>query len=75
MGGLMLGMMTRSARGHTGRELKAGPAAAALRVLGTLVGPEAGALAVDGAALLWSRAFAVFLVAYWLVLTRPRLDA
>ena len=85
MGGLMLGMMTRSARGHTGRELKAGPAdtaafvlvhlAAALRVLGTLVGPEAGALAVDGAALLWSGAFAVFLVAYWPVLTRPRLDA
>ena len=84
MGGLMLAMMTRSARGHTGRELEAGPAdtaafvlvhlAAALRVLGTLVGPEAGALAIDAAALLWSGAFAVFLVAYWPVLTRPRLD-
>lgn len=85
MGGLMLGMMTRSARGHTGRELKAGPAdtaafvlmhlTAVLRVIGSLLGPEAGALAVDGAALLWSAAFTVFLVAYWPVLTRPRVDA
>jgi len=84
MGGLILGMMTRSARGHTSRELKAGPAdtaafvlvhlAAVLRVIGSLLGPEAGALAVDGAALLWSAAFAVFLVAYWPVLTRPRVD-
>ena len=85
MGGLMLGMMTRSARGHTGRELKAGAAdtaafvlvhlAAALRVLGTLAGPETGTLAVDGAAILWSAAFTVFLIAYWPVLTRPRLSA
>ena len=85
MGGLMLAMMTRSARGHTGRELKAGAAdtaafvlvhlAAVLRVLGTLVGPEAGAWAVDGAALLWAAAFTVFLAAYWPVLTRPRLEA
>lgn len=85
MGGLMLGMMTRSARGHTGRELKAGPAdtaafvlvhlAAVLRVSGTLAGPEAGAPAVDGAAILWSAAFTVFLIAYWPVLTRPRVNA
>ncbi len=81
MGGLMLGMMTRSARGHTGQELRAGPAdtaafvlvhsAAALRVLASLIGPETGALAIDAATLLWSGAFAVFFAAYWPVLTRP----
>ncbi len=85
MGGLMLGMMTRSARGHTGRALAAGPAdtaafvlvhlAALARVLGALAGPEAGELAVDAAAVLWSAAFAVFFLAYWPALTRPRLEA
>ena len=84
MGGLMLGMMTRSALGHTGRTLTAGRSetaafvlvhlAATLRVFGPLIAPEAEALAVDGAALLWSGAFALFFAAYWPVLTRPRVD-
>ena len=84
MGGLMLGMMARSALGHTGRPLVAGLpeitaflmifAAAVLRVFGPLAGIEAQSFAVDMSAILWTIAFTVFLVAYWPVLTRPRVD-
>jgi uncharacterized protein involved in response to NO len=85
MGGLMLGMMTRSALGHTGRPLRAGRAeivcfvaihaAALCRVLGALgVGGDA-AVWLGASALLWSLAFATFAVAYLPVLTRPRVDA
>ena len=84
MGGLMLGMMTRSALGHTGRPLAAGRAelaayvlvhlGAAIRVFGPLAGAGAESHAHAASALLWSGAFALFLVAYWPVLTRPRID-
>ncbi len=84
MGGLMLAMMTRSALGHTGRPLAAGGAettaflllhgGAALRVFGPWLAPAWGGLATDVAAVLWPAAFAVFFVAYWPVLTRPRVD-
>ena len=84
MGGLMLGMMTRSALGHTGRPLAARPvelaaylllhAGAAVRVFGPLAGAEAAPHALAASALLWSGAFALFLVAYWPLLTRPRVD-
>ena len=84
MGGLMLGMMTRSALGHTGRPLAAGGveraayilvhAGAALRVFGPLAGAEAEPHALAASALLWPGAFALFLAAYWPVLTRPRVD-
>ena len=84
MGGLMLGMMTRSALGHTGRPLAARPVelgafalvhlGAALRVFGPLAGAEAEAHALAASAVLWSGAFALFLAAYWPVLTRPRID-
>jgi uncharacterized protein involved in response to NO len=84
IGGLTLGMMTRTARGHTGRPLEAGAAeiaayvlvqlAALVRVFLPLFAPELylDALIVSGA--LWSLAFAVFVVAYWPILTRPRAD-
>ena len=85
MGGLMLGMMTRSALGHTGRPLAAGGvelaayllvhAGAALRVFGPLAGAAAEPHALAASAVLWSGAFALFLAAYWPVLTRPRVDA
>jgi len=84
IGGLTLGMMTRSALGHSGRPLSAGRAetacyaliqfAAAARVLLPIAVPAAY---ITGAALsgvLWSAAFAIFTVAYWPVLTQPRLD-
>jgi uncharacterized protein involved in response to NO len=84
IGGLTLGMMTRTARGHTGRPLAAGPAeiaayamvqlAAAARVLLPLALPQAYLAAVAVSSLLWFAAFAAFVVAYFPILTRPRLD-
>ena len=84
MGGLMLGMMTRSALGHTGRPLKARAVettayvlvhlGAALRAFGPLAGAEAEPHAFAASAVLWSGAFALFLAAYWPILTRPRID-
>ena len=84
MGGLMLGMMTRSALGHTGRPLAAGWAelasfvlvhlGAALRVFGPFAGADAEPHAFAASAVLWSGGFALFFAAYWPVLTRPRID-
>ena len=84
IGSLTIGMMTRTARGHTGRPLVAGraevacyalvQAAALLRVVGAWLLPASALplLAVSG--LCWSAAFATYAVAYWPVLSRPRLD-
>ncbi len=84
VGGLIIGMLTRTARGHTGRPLQVSRAevlayalvmgAAALRVLLPLVAPQAYSLAVSGAALAWSAAFAIYLWIYTPWLTRTRLD-
>ena len=84
IGGLTLGMMTRTARGHTGRMLQAGPAevwayalvqaAAAVRVLVPIAVPAAYAASVAASAMLWSAAFTVFCVVYAPILSRPRLD-
>ena len=84
IGGLMLGMMTRSALGHTGRPLAARTVetaayvlvhlGAAIRVFGPLAGAAAEPHALAASAVLWSGAFALFLVAYWPVLTRSRVD-
>lgn len=84
IGGLTLGMMTRSALGHSGRPLAAGHAetacyvliqlAAAARVLLPLAWPAAYVAGAALSGVLWSAAFALFTLAYWPVLTRPRLD-
>jgi uncharacterized protein involved in response to NO len=84
IGGLTLGMMTRTARGHTARPLIAGRIeiacyvlahlAAAVRVFVPLAAPGAYLYAVTASAVLWSAAFALFSVAYWPILSRPRLD-
>ena len=84
IGGLTLGMMTRTARGHTARPLKVGPwevsayvlvhAAAVVRVLLPLAAPAAYASFVALSAALWCSAFAVFTVVYYPILSRPRLD-
>ena len=84
IGGLTLGMMTRTARGHTGRPLQAGraelaayllvQAAAIARVLLPLALPSAYVAAVALSAALWGAAFLVFTIAYVPVLTRPRVD-
>jgi uncharacterized protein involved in response to NO len=84
VGGLTLGMMTRTSRGHTGRPLAIGraelaayalvQAAAVVRVFVPLAWPGGYAQTIVASALLWSAAFAFFTVAYFPILTRPRLD-
>jgi uncharacterized protein involved in response to NO len=83
IGGLTLGMMVRTARGHTGRPLTADgydltcflliQAAAGFRVFGGTAGVlHMTSIQVSG--LLWAAAFGLYAVRYWSVLTRPRLD-
>ena len=84
IGGLTIGMMTRTARGHTGRPLRADAfeiacyglvlGAALVRVFVPLVAPELLMHAVFCSALLWSAGFGLYAVRYWPILTRPRLD-
>jgi uncharacterized protein involved in response to NO len=84
IGSLTLGMMTRTARGHTARELLADGAettmfwlvqgAAAARVFGGMVSSELYMPSIQLSALLWAAAFGLYVVRYWPVLTRPRLD-
>lgn len=84
MGGLIMGMITRTALGHTGRPLAAGRAetaayllvhaAAALRVLAGVT-PVIGytqLVAVSGA--LWVAAFLIYFAAYAPRLFSPRID-
>jgi uncharacterized protein involved in response to NO len=84
IGGLTLGMMTRTARGHTGRLLQAGSAevsayllvqaAALVRVLVPVLAPQAYAASVAASAALWSAAFALFCIVHAPILSRPRVD-
>jgi uncharacterized protein involved in response to NO len=80
---MILAVMTRASLGHTGRPLVAPPvmvaaylllaAAALVRVFGpALSGPYLGVVALAG--LLWSGAFTLFVVVYFPILTRPRVD-
>ena len=84
MGGLIIGMVTRTARGHTGRMLQVGRAevcayvcvllAAVVRVLLPALWPAAYVRALDVAALLWALGFALYLWVYTPWLLRTRLD-
>ena len=84
IGGLIIGMMTRTARGHTGRPLQADRwevacfamvlVAALVRVFVPLAAPAYTMQAILWSAVLWSAAFGLYAVRYWPVLTRPRLD-
>ena len=81
-GGLIIGMITRTARGHTGRPLMASKAevlayalvmsAAVLRVLLPVVAPAMLATWIIAAALAWSLAFLIYLWIFtpWLMRTR-----
>jgi uncharacterized protein involved in response to NO len=83
-GGMIIGMMTRTARGHTGRPLRADRGdvacyvlvlvAALVRVFVPLVAPVATIDAVLSSAALWSAGFGLYAVRYWPVLTQPRID-
>lgn len=85
IGGMTLGMMTRTALGHTGRPLVAGrdemasyvliQLAAAVRVLVPAVWPAVYLSASVISGVLWSVAFGIFTVTYWPILTRPRADS
>jgi uncharacterized protein involved in response to NO len=84
MSSLMFAMMTRSARGHTGRALQASrpeicayallQLAAIVRVIASLpiAGMHAQVITLSGA--LFAASFAIFVIAYWPVLTRRRID-
>lgn len=84
MSSLMLAMMMRSALGHTGRVLVAGPVeiaafallqlAAISRVAATHVDPVNYASLVTLSGSLYVLAFAVFLARYGPMLVRPRID-
>lgn len=84
IGGMIIGMMTRTALGHTGRLLRAGrwettcyalvALSAVARIGVPLLMPEATLYAVLAAAALWSAGFGLYAVIYWPVLTRPRID-
>ena len=82
-GGLIIGMITRTALGHTGRILVAGnieatayclvQLAAAARVLSLVAFPSLVLYGIHLAAILWSLAFALYFVRYlpWLIYARP----
>ena len=84
IGGMTIGMMTRTARGHTGRPLVADgfevacyllvQCAALVRVFGPMVLPNAYLSTVIGSAICWSGGFALYAIRYWPVLSRARLD-
>jgi uncharacterized protein involved in response to NO len=84
IGGLTIGMMTRTARGHTARPLKVGgwevaayllvQAAAVARVALPLLVPVLYRESVLLSAVLWSVAFLIFVIVYLPILSRPRLD-
>lgn len=81
-GGLIIGMITRTARGHTGRPLQASrletaayllvACAAVSRVLLPLLAPQHLVLWLLAAAAAWGIAFALYLMVFapWLVTTR-----
>jgi uncharacterized protein involved in response to NO len=84
IGGMTIGMMTRTALGHTGRALKAGhhevacfiliAVAAFTRVFGGMWLPDAYVMTVMLSGACWSVAFALYAIHYWPVLSRVRVD-
>ena len=83
-GGLIIGMITRTARGHTGRPLQASrlevaayglvTGAAVLRVAMPLVLPQQQTLWWVVAAMAWSAAFGLYLIVFTPWLSTTRLD-
>ena len=84
IGGMTIGMMTRTARGHTGRPLLADgfergmfwliQVSAVVRVFGPLALPGLTIASIQLSALLWAAACALYAARYWPILTRARLD-
>jgi uncharacterized protein involved in response to NO len=84
IGGMTIGMMTRTARGHTGRALKADgfetacyvliQIAALTRVFGGMLFVQHYMQTVVLSGLCWSAAFMLYAIRYWPILSRPRID-
>jgi uncharacterized protein involved in response to NO len=84
IGGMTIGMMTRTARGHTGRPLAVDrfevacfvlvALSAVIRVFGGMALPGHHVATVVVSGVFWSAAFLLYAVRYWPVLTRNRLD-
>jgi uncharacterized protein involved in response to NO len=84
IGGAIIAMITRTARGHTGRPLVADSrdvwsyalvmGGSALRVLGPLVAPQFYSVWIWSAGLCWALGFAIYVAAYARLLCRPRAD-
>jgi len=84
IGTLTLGMMTRTARGHTAQPLRADRwdtiayvtvlAAAVVRVFVPMLAPSAIVVAALVSGVLWSAAFAIYVWRYAPLLIRPRAD-
>ena len=84
VGGMIIGMITRTARGHTGRPLAVSSAevlvyalvhlAAFVRVILPLIAPSVYTASLVLSAVLWSVAFAIYVILYWPLLSRARAD-
>lgn len=84
IGSMTIGMMCRVARGHTGRDIVAGraeiamfalmQAAALLRVLGPLLGPDLHTLWIGLSGGLWCLCYAVYIPVYLPIMLSPRPD-
>ncbi|SPB13354.1 NnrS family protein [Caballeronia novacaledonica] len=84
IGGAIIAMITRTARGHTGRPLVADKrdiacyalviAAGALRVFGPLAAPAWHSTWIDAAGICWVLAFGLYVAAYAVPLWKPRAD-
>lgn len=80
IGGMVIGMITRTALGHTGRKLVAGnvevtcytlvAVAALVRVFVPLLAPSLMTYAVLVSAMAWSTGFAMYVCRYWPILSR-----
>lgn len=84
IGGMTIGMMTRTARGHSGLPLVADrfevasfaliQVAAVVRVFGGIALPDFLRATVVLSGACWSCGFALYAIRYWPILTRPRID-
>ena len=84
LAGMIIGMMTRTALGHTGRALRSGRAELAMylllqlamlaRLAASLIGGELYTLLLVLAAVGWSGGFGLYLLVYAPYLTRARVD-
>ena len=84
IGSMTMGMMTRTARGHTGRPLVTTgieitcfllvQIAVLVRVFGGMLLPRDYVATVALSGIFWSLAFSVFAFCYWPILSRARID-